>query len=243
VKGETVAQPGADKRDDLRGTRASRRRARVREELLDAAERAFAASGYRDVRMEDLAQTVDISVGSIYGHFGSKDGLYLALGERAAEQFAAYLDRAYRPAYSHLEQVMACGDVYLRFHLEHPGLFRFLSGVETQLPQADPEQRNRVGERVGEIIGKFRDHIAAAIAAGEADADYDAELVALFLWGAWNGVVALGLRGDRMALTDDRIADCLRMGRRIVNDGLAAPAHRDDAGRSLARLVDTSSSS
>jgi hypothetical protein len=138
---------------------------------------------------------------------------------------------------------MACGDVYLRFHLEHPGLFRFLSGVETQLQQADPEQRGRVGSRLEEILGKFRDHIAAAIAAGEMDSTNDAQDVALFLWGAWNGVVALGLRGDQMALTDERIAAVLRTGRHIVNEGLTAPAYRDGEGRSRARLVDTEADS
>jgi AcrR family transcriptional regulator len=215
----------------------------VREQLLDAAEAAFAVSGYREVRMEDLADAVDVSVGTIYGHFGSKDGLYLALGERAIEHFAAYLDQAYRPEYSPIEQVMACGDVYLRLHLEHPGLFRFISGADADVPQAEESERRRMGARVEEILGTFRDHIAQAIASGEADADYDAEQVAIFLWGAWNGVVSLGLRGDQMALGEEQIAAALRTGRRIVNEGLTAPTHRGADGHSRARLVDTSADS
>jgi AcrR family transcriptional regulator len=236
----TGAGPGAGTTTP-KETRASRRRARVREELLDIAERAFAESGYREVRMDDLARAADVSVGTIYGHFGSKDGLYLALGERALEEFAAYLDQAARPEYSPLEQVMACGDVYLRFHLEHPGLFRFLAfdGVETQAPQADEDLRARVGRRLSEIIGGFQRLIETAIASGEADAVYDAELVARFLWGAWNGVVSLSLRNDQMAMSDEQISACIQMGRRLVNDGLTAPGFRDSSGRSRARLIDT----
>jgi len=234
--------PATGAREDRRGTRASRRRARVREQLLDAAERAFTASGYRDVRMEDLAEAVDVSVGTIYGHFKSKDGLYLALGERALEAFATYLQQAYHPDYTPLEQVIACGDLYLRFHLEHPGLFRFLAfgGPETQPAQVDDDLRDRVGRRIGEILATFEKHIAAAIASGEADATYDPKLVARFLWGAWNGVVALSLRNDEMALTDAEVSACIQMGRRVVNDGLTAPAFRDDLGYSRARLIDTS---
>jgi hypothetical protein len=112
--------------------------------------------------------------------------------------------------------------------------------VETQLSQVDDDLRERVGRRLGEILGKFEDHIAAAIASGEAEASYDAKLVARFLWGAWNGVVALSLRNDQMALTDAEVAACIQMGRRIVNEGLTAPAFRDDLGHSRARLVDTS---
>jgi AcrR family transcriptional regulator len=227
---------------DGRGERASRRRARTREQLLDIAERAFTASSYQDVRMDDLADEADISVGSIYGHFGSKDGLYLALRERAAEQMADYLGQGVRPEYSPLERVLACGDAYLRFHLEHPGLFRFLAfdRVAPQAGQSDDALRAEVGDRLAEVITWFERLVEEAIDSGEADAGYDARLVSRFLWAAWNGVVALSLRGDELALTDDDVAACLQMGRRLVNEGLTAPAHRDEAGRSRVRLVDTS---
>lgn len=222
--------------------RVSRRRARTREQILDAAEAAFAPAGYSGVRMEEIAEAADVSVGSIYGHFGNKDGVYLALVERALEQFAAYLDAAFDPTYSPLEQAMAAGEVYLRFHLQHPGSFRFLAfdGVETRMRELDAASvtvRERVGERLEEIIGGFQSRIQQAIEAGEADAGYDSKLVARFLWGAWNGVVSFGLRTDRMALTDDEIAACLRMGRRLVNEGLTAPANRDQDGYSRGRLL------
>jgi AcrR family transcriptional regulator len=226
---------------DGRGERASRRRARTREQLLDIAERAFTASSYQDVRMDDLAEEADISVGSIYGHFGSKDGLYLALSERAVEQMADYLGQGVRPEYSPLERVMACGDAYLRFHLEHPGLFRFLAfdRVSPQTGQSDHALRGQVGDRLAEVIGWFEGLVKDAIDSGEADAGYDARLVSRFLWAAWNGTVALSLRGDELALTDADVAACLQMGRRLVNEGLTAPSHRDNHGRSRVRLVDT----
>ncbi|HEX4252230.1 MAG TPA: TetR/AcrR family transcriptional regulator [Pseudonocardia sp.] len=220
--------------------RVSRRRARTREHILDVAEALFGA-GYQAARMEELADAADVSVGSLYVHFGNKAGLYLALAERALDQFAAYLDQAWRPEYSPLEQVMACGELYLRFHLEHPNSFRFLAfdGFGTELPQVDEELRQRVGERLDEILGVFQAHIEAAVEAGEADSSFAPREAARFLWGAWNGVVSFSLRNDRMALSDDEIAACLRLGRRMVNEGLTAPGFRDAQGRSRARLVDT----
>lgn len=219
--------------------RVTRKRARTRERLLDAAERAFAGATYRQVRIEDLADTADVSVGSIYDHFGSKDGLYLALAERALDQFAGYLDEAFQPTYSPMEQVMAAADVYLRFHLEHPGSFRFLAidGVDTHHPAVDTDVHARVGQRLETLIGRFQDRIAHAQASGEADDTYDSRLIARFLWGAWNGVVSFSLRTDRMALTDDEIAACLTLGRRLVNEGLTAPTFRDSHGRSRAGLM------
>jgi TetR/AcrR family transcriptional regulator len=189
--------------------------------------------------MEDLAAAADVSVGSVYSLFGSKDGVFLALAERALEQFAGYLDDAFRPDYSPLEQVLAAGDAYLRFHLQHPGSFRFLA-FGFMPNQIDDDLARRVGGRLREIVGRFQERIEVAIEAGEADTGFDGKLTARFLWGAWNGVVSFSLRGDEMALTDDEISACLQLGRRLVSEGLSAPGFRDKSGHSRARLMDTS---
>lgn len=219
--------------------RVTRRRARTRERILDVAEQVF-SGGYQAARMEELAETADVSVGTIYVHFGNKAGLYLALAERALDQFADYLKQADRPDYSPIEKVMACGELYLRFHLEHPGSFRFLAfdGFGTELPQVDEQLRVRVGDRLDDILGIFQGYIESAIAHGEADPGYAPKDVCRFLWGAWNGVVSFSLRNDRMALTDDEIAACLRLGRRLANEGLTAPGFRGPDGYSKGRLVD-----
>jgi AcrR family transcriptional regulator len=222
--------------------RVARRRTRTRGAILDAAEAAFIRHGYRGARMEDLAEEADVSVGSIYGHFGNKDGLYLALVDRALDRFAGYMRQAYAASDSPLEQVMAAGDAYLRFHLEHPGSFRFfaLEGVETRMADVGGELQARVEQRTAEIVDGFRDRIDAAVEAGQAG-PLDAHLTSRFLWGAWNGMVALGLRTDGMALSEDEIDACVQQARRIVVEGLTDPAFRDEEGRSRARLVSITS--
>ena len=83
-----------------------------------------------------------------------------------------------------------------------------------------------------------RNLIEQAMAGGEADATFDPLMAARFLWAAWNGVAALSVRADRMAFDRDEVAECLRLGRRLVNEGLTNPAFRDDQGRSRATLVE-----
>lgn len=207
--------------------------------MLTAAEEAFQRGSFTDVRIEDLAAAADVAVGSIYGYFGNKEGLYLTLVERAVKQFADYLADAFSTDGSPLEQVMAAGETYLQFHLEHPGSFQLLTG---QSPlggsnQMTADLRDRIGAQIREALAGFESRIAAAIEIGEMHADLDAHLVAQFLWGAWNGVVALGLRGDLMRLTDDEIAACLRQGRRIVRHGMSVlgPDDADHAGQVSAK--------
>jgi AcrR family transcriptional regulator len=224
---------------DHSGGRVKRRRTRTRAALLDAAERAFMRDGYHAVRLETLAEEADVSVGSIYNLFSGKDGLYLAAAERATELFAEYLERAYQASESPLEQVMACGDAYLRFHLDHPGAFRFIAfdSGESPPPVRDEQLRQALTERTLAVIGRFRDTIAAAVTAGEAGAHVDPDLTSRLLFGAWNGIVALGLRTDALAHDDAEITALIEQARRIVVEGLTDPTHRDRDGRSRARLL------
>ena len=150
--------------NEVHSSRTERRRTRTREAILDAAEVAFIDGGYRGARIGDIADAADVAVGSVYSYFGNKDGVYLALVERAADLFARYMAEAYHDGWSPLEQVMAAGDTYVRFYLEHPGAFRFLAfdGVETQLPIVDQALLGRVAKRVGALIDEFQGKIQAA---------------------------------------------------------------------------------
>lgn len=219
-------------------TRHDRRRERTRVAILDAAEHAFTADGYAAAYVEAIAERADVAVGSIYSHFGNKDGLWSALAERALERFDAYLQQAYNDEWSALEQVMACGDAYLRFHADHPGSFRFLAfdGAQSRLPIADAEMAERITHRLADILGSFDSKITEAMAAGEVSPG-NAKLAARFLWAAWNGTVALTTRNDELALSEDELHACIQQARSIVLQGLSDPSYRGADGLSRARLM------
>jgi TetR/AcrR family transcriptional regulator len=221
------------------GGRVRRRRTRTRAALLDVAERAFMRDGFHAVSVEALAEEADVSVGSIYNLFSGKLGLYLAVAERATELFAEVLERAYATSRSPLEQVMACGDAYLRFHLEHPGAFRLIAfdGVDGRVSPADEERRRAITARTVTVLNRFRDQIAAAVAAGEAGPHVDPDLTSRVLFASWNGMIGLGLRQDELAVDDERLGALIEQARRIVLDGLTDPSHRGEDGLSRARLL------
>jgi TetR/AcrR family transcriptional regulator len=72
---------------------APRLRAEVkRARILDASMRAFAERGYHATRIEDIASELSIAKGSVFQHFGSKEGLFLAGYKKAVATFPAWLD-------------------------------------------------------------------------------------------------------------------------------------------------------
>jgi AcrR family transcriptional regulator len=63
-----------------------------RSRIIDAAMQHFAENGYHAARVGDIAATLGIAKGSIFQHFGSKDGLFFEVYKRAVRSFSKYLD-------------------------------------------------------------------------------------------------------------------------------------------------------
>ena len=59
----------------------------LRERVLDATEMSVERYGVNKITMDDVASLAKVSRGSVYKHFGSKDGLILAMLVRRAERF------------------------------------------------------------------------------------------------------------------------------------------------------------
>src|ERR1700722_12664383 len=63
-----------------------------RTRIIEAATAHFAERGYHDARVGDIATALGIAKGSIFQHFGSKDGLFFEVYKRAVRSFPKYLD-------------------------------------------------------------------------------------------------------------------------------------------------------
>src|SRR5215470_10562776 len=74
------------RRDEARGL--------FRNAILDAAEEVFAMSGYHAARIQDVARSARIAVGTVYNHFDSKDELLAALMEERAGELMQCLEPA-----------------------------------------------------------------------------------------------------------------------------------------------------
>ncbi len=63
-----------------------------RSKIIDVAMRHFAEQGYHAARVGDMAAELGIAKGSIFQHFGSKDGLFFEVYKKAVRSFSRYLD-------------------------------------------------------------------------------------------------------------------------------------------------------
>lgn len=95
-----------------------------RDAILSAAEAVFAEHTYSGARIQKIAALADVSVGTIYGLFGSKAELFATTRHLHLNEVATIAARAAATAASPLAQLDRGIDAYVRYLLAHPNFLR-----------------------------------------------------------------------------------------------------------------------
>lgn len=131
-----------------------------RQDILDAALACFNDSGLEPTTIEMIRERCGASVGSIYHHFGSKEGIAAALFFGAMEDQSAELARRLGRAADVEAALKALVLSYVDWVTAHPDLARFLyqaRGYVAKGPHADElARRNRA--HFGALFGWFETH-------------------------------------------------------------------------------------
>lgn len=206
--------------DDQGARRLDPRKQRTIEALLTAAEKVFAERPFEEVTVEEIGERAGVAVGSIYNNFGSKAALHAAVVDRALDVDREYMDRAYTPERSPIEQLEAAAEQYLRFYIDQPEFFRMLAFPAPlgNYPAA-ADTAERLARRVDEQNARMVDTIERGIAQGSIRR-IDARKAATILWASWNGVISLAWRPDELREDERRLADLLSLAADMVGWGL-----------------------
>jgi AcrR family transcriptional regulator len=96
------------------------RKQAYRKVILDAAERVFADRGYEGSRIQLIADEAGVSVGTIYGVFGSKSDLFSTVLTRRLPELLEVTRAAALNAETPLQSLRTGTRAYIIFLLEHP---------------------------------------------------------------------------------------------------------------------------
>jgi AcrR family transcriptional regulator len=78
-------------------SRRDRERDAHRGEILEAAERVFAAKGYEAATVEEIAREAEFATGTLYNFFDGKEALFLAVADRILDDLVARFDEEIEP--------------------------------------------------------------------------------------------------------------------------------------------------
>ena len=128
------------------GKRAARRAQHhelSRTQILDAAEEVFAAKGYHEATIKEIAQLAEFSVGAVYGFFEHKDDLFVQIYVRRGAEFMDGMRALMREKRPPVEQLHALADYQIDFFRNHTNFGRLylhtsaivLGDVETKIDE------------------------------------------------------------------------------------------------------------
>jgi len=94
-----------------------------RADILAAAERVFAANGFHETRMEQIAQEAGYAAGTIYLYFADKETLYVALFIHKIEDMVAHVESESAPATDPLDGLRRAVRAQFEFHDRNRAFF------------------------------------------------------------------------------------------------------------------------
>jgi AcrR family transcriptional regulator len=164
-------------------TPAERRKRKVRDAIIEAAEDVFALEGEAGLSMRRLADKIDYSPAAIYKYFSSKDELLAEIREQFFERLSARMEASGAAGAWDIQLFRASLMAYIQTGLDNPNHYRMAFGNIGESPP-------REGTRAYESMTTWNAFIEELVANGSFRA-VDPGLASKSIWASIHGLTLL----------------------------------------------------
>lgn len=174
---------------------AGRRRRRVRESIIAAAERVFAREGESGLSIRRLADEIDYSPSAIYKYFGSKEELVEELKEAFFERLLERVDKSSTTDMPFEARAKACVTTYVETATTRP--HHYAAAFSATHPAAQCAGRapmtweDFLNSHKGKAFSILIDMVTEGQELGVFDTRLDPVLAAKSVWAASHGLAML----------------------------------------------------
>jgi AcrR family transcriptional regulator len=165
--------------------------------MLEIARGIIASKGLRLLKVRDVAEAADCSIGSVYNEFGDFDGLILAVNRETVEALTARLGSV--PADDPVRQLHGLAATYLEFFSQHAHLLRSLYEHRMEDDRPFPEDILLMVMRAFALM-----HQPLVRLLPERDPK-DIAMLARLMFSAVHGIISLGLEERMVAVPPDSL--------------------------------------
>lgn len=191
------------------------RQADRRRQILDAAVKVFARSGFHASRVGDIAEEAGVAYGLVYHYFKSKDELLETIFRDTWTQMLARVQEVEKSGVPADEQVRRVTALLLRTWRRDPDLVRVLVREVTRSPQVQQEI-----EEITQAMQALEGIIRRGQETGEFKSEIDPRLGAVVWYGALDEILTGWVLGQ-LPDTDEEIAKAEQNVVSLLVDGLA----------------------
>jgi AcrR family transcriptional regulator len=175
--------------------RRKRERENRKSAILKAARRLFFEKGFKTVTVESIARKAELSKGSIYLYYNSKEEIYTQILLSDIDKFHSRISDILQPPASASEALIHLANTYVDFFLNDRELFRILMTfmlhtTDMNLPE---DLHSHIIKTTNRTINVIEQVFKYGIERGEFPETLNLRLNRNAIWGMLNGIISLHL--------------------------------------------------
>ncbi|MEM1086911.1 MAG: TetR/AcrR family transcriptional regulator [Pseudomonadota bacterium] len=172
-------------------TPAEKRRLKVRDSIIAAAERVFAQEGEAGLSIRRLAKKIDYSPAAIYKYFASKDDLVDELKDAFFERLLLQVHRIADTSKPFPSRMANCLATYVKEGLSSPHHYAAAFVGTAQPDGVDAAHPDFTQKTKGKAFHVLMGMVAEGIELGHFRSDLDPELAAKSIWASMHGLTMM----------------------------------------------------
>ncbi|MEE9431950.1 MAG: TetR/AcrR family transcriptional regulator [Melioribacteraceae bacterium] len=170
--------------------RKEREKQQRRLNIIDASEKVFLTKGFDQTTMDDIAEQAELSKGTLYLYFKSKEELYAEIIKRGEKILANLFKKAVKKEKNGLCKVRGIGKAFIKFFNIHKEYHEALLFGHSRTHTTNETSCNDC-KNVGESNQVFVDAIEEGINDGSIRNNVDPLKTSLLLWAQLMGVMQM----------------------------------------------------
>ncbi len=173
--------------------RREREKEQRKNDILDAAEQVFFEKGLSLSTMDDVADAAELSKGTLYLYFKSKQELYLGIHQRGFVKMHEMFAAAAALHNLGVDKIRAIGHAYYEFAKQYPDYYKAIMYFEGSVLDFTSDSEmieiyHQDGHQVMEFVQKV---LHKGIDDGSIVTDFQVDRLAFILWGQISGVIQI----------------------------------------------------
>jgi AcrR family transcriptional regulator len=180
--------------------RKEREKEARRDEIINAAERVFIAKGVKVATMDDVAAEAELSKGTLYLYYRSKEDLFVSVASRGTDVLRRYFEEAISGDDPSIRRIVTLQEAFFRFFREHRDYFRMFYYFESPEfhTHVSPEVRDQCLQNDKKLWDLVIGVIRQAIVERMLHAGLNPAEVAIMLWASMMGFMRLIDREEKV---------------------------------------------
>lgn len=206
--------------------RRKRERESRKNAILKAARRLFFEKGFKTVTVESIARKAELSKGSIYLYFNSKEEIYSHILLNDIDKFHDRISDLLMNPTSASETLRRLANIYVDFFLNDRELFRILMTfmLHTSDMNLPDDLNDHIVKTTNKTIGIIEKVFQYGVERGEFPVTLNLRQNRNALWGMLNGIISLHLFTGSEDIRAEVIRGTVKAGLDIFIRGLYVSA-------------------